>query len=108
VDERPPAHPLFGGPSEYVCSASGWPSGLTDRERALLFRLAIWNLCRQTGADEQTAADALEHFAERGEVHIRGDRRDVYVVVADHIHIHAARDWLRAMAHRLAGVASPN
>lgn len=51
---------------------AGSASGLTDRERSLLMRLAIWNLCRQTGCDEQTAADALDHFTERGEVTIEG------------------------------------
>jgi hypothetical protein len=99
VEQRPPAHPLFDlGPSEYVSQAWGDPSLLTDRERSLLLRLAIDNLCRQTGCDEQTAADALDHFAERGEVVTRGDQRDVYLVVAGAVHIHAARDWLRAMA----------
>jgi hypothetical protein len=96
---RPPAHPLFDlGPSEYVASGSGSPSWLTDCERALLLRLTVWNLCRQTGCDEQTAADALDHFGARGEVTIEGDPRDVYVKVVGHVHIHAARDWLRAMA----------
>jgi hypothetical protein len=100
MGDRPPAHPLFDlGPSEYVSAASGSPSLLTDRERSLLMRLAVWNLCRQTGADEQAAADALDHFAARGESHIIGDQRDVYVKVCGHVHIHAARDWLRAMAH---------
>jgi hypothetical protein len=99
VSERPPAHPLFDlGPSEVVSSASGSPSLLTDRERSLLMRLAVWNLCRQTGADEQTATDALDHFGDRGEVTIEGDQRDVYLKVCGHVHIHAARDWLRAMA----------
>ena len=100
MSERPPAHPLFDlGPSEYSASASGSPSGLTDRERSLLLWLAVQNLCRQTGADEQTAADALDHFAARGESVIEGGQRDVYLKVCGHVHIHAARDWLRAMAH---------
>jgi hypothetical protein len=98
--DRPPAHPVFDlGPSEYVTSATGSPSLLTDRERSLLAWLAIQNLCRQFGCDEQTAADALDHFAAEGRSHIRGDQRDVFLVVdEDKVIVHAARDWLRAMA----------
>ena len=93
---RPPANPRGTAPSEFVTSASGDPSGLTDRERSLLMRLAIHNLCRQfPGATEQDAAAALDHFAEQGKSHIVGDQDDVYVVVNDQVHIHAARDWLR-------------
>lgn len=96
---RPPAHPRFDlGPSEYVASATGSPSGLTDRERSLLLWLAVQNLVRQFGCTEQDAADALDHFGDRGEVTIEGDRRDVYLKVVGHVHIHAERAWLRAMA----------
>jgi hypothetical protein len=97
---RPPAHPRFDlGPSEYVTSASGSPSLLTDRERSLLMRLAVENLMRQfPGATEEDAAEALEHFTERGEAHLVGDQRDVYLVVCGAVHIHCERDWLRVMA----------
>lgn len=94
--KRPAAHPAYPDiPSEVVSSATGDPSLLTDRERMLLARLAIDNVCRQTGCTEQEAADALEHFTERGEVITRGDQHDVYLEVAGHVHIHAERDWLR-------------
>jgi hypothetical protein len=63
-------------------------------------RLAIENLCQQFGCDAQTAADALDHFTERGEVTIEGEGIDVYVKVKGHVHIHAERDWLHHMAHR--------
>jgi hypothetical protein len=92
---RPPAHPAGTAPSEVVSQAWGDPSLLTDRERMLLLRLAIHNLCQQTGCDEQTAADALDHFAELGEVHTRGDQHDVYLEVCGAVHIHAERDWSR-------------
>jgi hypothetical protein len=88
-------------PSEYVSSATGDPSLLTDRERGLLLRLAIHNLQRQTGCDEQTAAEALDHFAELGEVNTVGDQRDVYLVVAGAVHIHCERDWLRWAAFQV-------
>jgi len=107
---RPPAHPAFTAPSEFITLAWGSPSRLTDRERSLLFRLAIHNLCRQfPGCTEQDAADALHHFAALGKSHITGDQRDVYLVVNDHVHIHAERDWLRWAAHGAGGdVPSPN
>jgi hypothetical protein len=92
---RPPAHPAGTAPSEYVNRAWGDPSLLTDRERSLLLRLAIDNLCRQTGCTPEQAADALDHFAARGECVTRGDQRDVYLVVCGAVHIHAERDWLR-------------
>jgi len=98
VGDRPPAHPLFDGPSEYVESAKGSPSLLTDRERSLLIYLAIRTIATQTGADTRDAADALDHFAARGEVAIRGQGADVYVVVAGHVIVHAERAWLRAMS----------
>jgi hypothetical protein len=81
--------------SEYAHHISGASSGLTDRERSLIMRLAIGNLAQQTSADEQTAADALDHFTERGEVTIEGDAKDVYLKVVGHVHIHAERAWLR-------------
>src|SRR5215218_9750233 len=96
---RPPTRPpAWDRPSEVVDRAWGDPSLLTDRERSLLMRLAVHNLMRQTGCDELTAAAALDHFAARGESHIVGDQKDVYVKVCGHVHIHAARDWLRVMA----------
>jgi hypothetical protein len=108
MTDHPPAHPLFEGPSAYVDHAEGDPSLLTDRERSLLLRLAVDNLCRQTGCDELIAAAALDHFAELGESHITGDQQDVYVVVCGAVHIHAARDWLRWAAHGSGSVLSPN
>ena len=82
--------------SEYTHHVAGVPSGLSDRERSLLMRLTIHNLCRQfPGATEQEAADALDPFAAQGKSHIVGDRRDVFLVVNDQIHIHAERAWLR-------------
>jgi hypothetical protein len=92
---RPPAHPAGTAPSEYVSRAWGDPSGLTDRERSLLLQLAVYNLMRQTGCTYEQGAAALDHFADRGEVHTRGDQRDVYLEVCGHVHIHAERDWLR-------------
>jgi hypothetical protein len=72
-------------------------------------RLAIHNLCRQfPGATEEDAAAALDHFAALGKSRIVGDRRDVYVVVNDQVHIHCERAWLRWAAHGSGSVPSPN
>jgi hypothetical protein len=99
---RPLAHPAGTAPSEYVDRGWGDPSLLTDRERWLLMRLAIENLCRQfPGCTREMAAAALDHFAERGESHIRGDQRDVYLEVCGHVHIHATREWLRWAAFQV-------
>ncbi len=81
--------------SEYAHHVAGVPSRLSDRERSLLLRLAIENLVRQTGCTDQQAADALDHFGDRGEVTIEGDAKDVYLKVVGHTHIHAERAWLR-------------
>jgi len=106
---RPPAHPAFTAPSEVVSQAWGDPSLLTDRERMLLLlRLAVLNLQRQTGCTEQTAAEALDHFAEQGEVVTRGDQRDVYLEVCGAVHIHCERDWLRWAAFQVERQGDPN
>jgi hypothetical protein len=89
--------------SEYVDHVSGDPSGLSDRERAMLMLLAIWNLERQTGCSPEEAAQILDRFTEHGDVTIEGDRRDVYLKVVGHVHIHAERAWLRWAAFHQEG-----
>ena len=81
--------------SEYASHVSGDPSGLSDRERSMLMRLAIWNLERQTGCSPEEAAQILDTFTETGQVTIEGDRRDVYLKVVGPVHVHAERAWLR-------------
>jgi hypothetical protein len=81
--------------SEYAHHIAGAPSGLSDAERSMLLRLAMWNLERQTGCSPEQAAQVLDHFAEDGKVTIEGDAKDVYLKVVGHTHIHAERAWLR-------------
>ena len=88
MDAEPPARPVAGIPR------------LTGAERSLLTYLAIRTIAPQAGADEETTADALFELAARGEVAIRVERHDVYLVAAGHVIVHAERAWLRAMAHR--------
>jgi hypothetical protein len=85
VDDEPPARPVAGIPR------------LTDAERSLTY-LAIRTIAPQAGADEETTADALDELAARGEVTIRVERHDVYLVAAGHVIVHAERAWLRAMS----------
>jgi hypothetical protein len=93
--------------SEYAHHVSGAPSGLSDRERGLLMRLAIDNLMRQfPGCTAEMAAAALDHFAERGESVVRGDQRDVYLEVCGAVHIHAERAWLRWAAFHQQGASN--
>jgi hypothetical protein len=106
--QRPPAHPAGTAPSEVVTRAWGDPSLLTDRERSLLLRLAVYNLQQQTGCTAEVAAEALDHFAELGEVHTRGDQQDVYVEVCGAVHIHATREWLRWAAFQVERQADAN
>jgi hypothetical protein len=89
--------------SEYTHHVAGVPSRLSDRERSLLLRLAIYNLERQFGCTPETAAEALDTFTERGEVTIEGDAKDVYLKVVGHTHIHCERAWLRWAAFHQQG-----
>ena len=56
---RPPAHPLLGGESEYVSSAEGWPSHLTDRERGVLMAGALDAIVDNLGVERELAAELL-------------------------------------------------
>ena len=67
---------------------------LTDPERSLLAWLAVHVVTSQTGATEEQAADALETFAERGEVIIRGDACDTFLEVAGRVLVHISREDL--------------
>jgi hypothetical protein len=89
--------------SHYISAAYGWPSGLTDRERMVLIRLAVKSLADNFGETEQAAADALDVAAGRGMVHIRGDQRRVQVTWSQDsgttVLVGASRVALRQVAH---------
>jgi hypothetical protein len=72
---------------------------LDDAEKSLLCRLAIAVVASQSGTDEQTAADALDTFTERGEALFRANGYDAFLIVAGNPLIHAERDWLAFEAH---------
>ena len=96
---RPPAHPLLGGESEYVTEASGWPSGLTDREREVLMGGAIGDVMECLGVDEDEARELLNNTSDEGRVTITGDRRIVGVAINGVLLFHCSRADLRAYCH---------
>jgi hypothetical protein len=96
---RPPAHPLLGGESKYVNTASGWPSGLTDREREVLMGEAIGDVMERLNVDEDKARELLNNTSGEGRVSIMGDRRIVGVAINGVLLFHCSRAQLRAYCH---------
>ena len=103
---RPPAHPLLGGESEFVVNSIGWPSGLTDDERAFLMGAAVSDVMDRLGVDEDEAIELLNNTAAEGNVHISGDRRTVGVAITGTLLFHCTRADLRAHCHP-EGIPSP-
>jgi hypothetical protein len=70
---------------------------LTDRERDLLAHLTTLTIQRQLkpARSYERVSAALGELADDGDVLLRGDDRDVYVVIRGRVIVHAARDWLR-------------
>ena len=97
--KRPPAHPLLGGESEFVERASGWPSGLTDREREVLMGGAIGDVMERLGVDEDEARELLNNTSAQGKVSIMGDRRIVGVAINGVLLFHCKRADLRVYCH---------
>jgi hypothetical protein len=97
--KRPPAHPLLGGESEFVERASGWPSGLTDREREVLMGGAVGDVMERLGVDEDEARELLNNTSAEGRVSIMGDRRMVGVAINGVLLFHCSRADLRAYCH---------
>jgi hypothetical protein len=67
---------------------------LTERQRSLLCWLAIRTVAVQLGCTEEAASDALDELADRGEVRLRGDDRNVWLLVGDNPIVHSTRGWL--------------
>jgi hypothetical protein len=83
VDNQPPARPVDGIP---------W---LTNRERDFLAHLTTLTVARQTPHGYDAVSDALAELADDGQVLLRADDANVYVLIAGRVIVHAARDWLR-------------
>jgi hypothetical protein len=54
----------------------------------------------------QRIADALGELAERGEVLLRADDDNVWVIICGRVIVHAARDWLEWATQRWAAAES--
>jgi hypothetical protein len=78
-------------------SVDGLPD-LTNGERDLLAHLTTLTITRQVRHDYDTVSRVLGELADDGQVILRGDDRDVFVVIAGRVIVHAARNWLRWMA----------
>ena len=83
MDAEPPARPVDGIP---------W---LTNRERDFLAHLTTLTIAKQVPHGYDAVSEALEALAGEGEVRLRADDDNVWVLVAGRVIVHAARDWLR-------------
>lgn len=78
-------------------------SDLTDTERDLLAHLTTLTIQRQLkpARSYDRVSVALGEIANDGDVILRGDDQDVYVLIRGRVIVHAARDWLRWMAFQV-------
>ena len=90
MDAEPPARPADGIP---------W---LTNRERDFLGHLTALSIARQVPHTYAAVAEALDELAGEGLVTLRADDDNVWVLIAGHSVVHAARDWLEWAAAREA------
>ena len=79
---------------------------LTTAEKDLLLVLAVLTVATQSGADAATVAEALDQLAAEGRSILRVDDQDAFVVVADHVIVHADRTWLAVNQHRAGWAAN--
>jgi len=70
---------------------------LTTRERDFLAHLSTITIQAQLKPERsyERISEALGELAEAGEVLLRADHENVYVVIHGRVIVHAARDWLR-------------
>ena len=85
---------------------------LTDPQRDFLAHLTVVTLLPQMqrlkpdrGYTYQRMAEALEDIAAAGEVSLRADNDNVWVLISGQSIVHAERDWLEWMTPRWAGAA---
>jgi ribosomal silencing factor RsfS len=67
---------------------------LTNRERDFLAHLTTLTIARQVPHGYAAVAEALDQLAGEGQVRLRADDENVWVLVAGKVIVHAARDWL--------------
>ena len=86
---------------------------LTNPQRDFLAHLTTLTLLPQlqrlkpdAGYTYQRLSDALGTVAEDGDVTLRADDENVYVLISGRVIVHAARDWLEYMTPRWATATS--
>jgi hypothetical protein len=77
---------------------------LTDPQRDFLAHLTVITIQPQLKPPRsyERISDALGALAEGGEVLLRADDRNVWVIICGEVIVHAARDWLEWAAARNA------
>jgi hypothetical protein len=82
---------------------------LTDPQRDFLAHLTVITIQPQLkpARSYQRIADALGELADQGEVLLRADDDNVFVIIHGQVVVHAARDWLEWATQRWA-VAKSN
>ena len=80
--------------SEHARPVDGIP-WLTNRERDYLAHLTVVVVARQVPHSYAAVAEALDSLAGEGQVRLRADDDNVWVLIAGRVIVHAARDWLR-------------
>jgi hypothetical protein len=81
---------------------------LTDPQRDLLAHLTTI-VCRDQLKPEHTyegVEDALSQIERDGDITLRGDDANVWVLVLGRVIVHAERDWLEWMAQQWNGAKS--
>jgi hypothetical protein len=85
---------------------------LTDPQRRFLAHLTVVTLLPQLQQDKpdrgytyQRVAEALEDINAAGDIELRGDYENVWVLIDGESIVHAARDWLEWMAPQWAAAA---
>jgi hypothetical protein len=75
---------------------------LTDHQRDFLAHLTTLCLQRQLKPERsyQRVSDALEAIAAEGEIALRADDNNVWVLICGRSIVHAERDWLEWAAVR--------
>ena len=80
---------------------------LTDPQRDFLAHLTVVALLPQMqelkpdrGYTYERLSDALGEIADSGEIDLRADDHNVYVLTCGRPMVHATRDWLEYMAQR--------
>jgi hypothetical protein len=80
---------------------------LTTPQRDFLAHLTVITLLPQMqrlkpdrGYTYDRISDALEEIADDGDITLRADHENVYVLIHGEVIVHAARDWLEYMTPR--------